>query len=368
MPMHRSLAKPLFNSLETAVVVVSAQMVCDGINEAAERLLCTSQRRAEGQGLVELFPANEDLIAHCAHSLALEVKLVARDVAIHIPLWQRSTRVDYSIAPFELDGQTGLLLELHEVERRAQASENIKQAEQFDSAIAIVKGLSHEIKNPLAGIRGAAQLLQRSGLSPAYTEFTDIIVSEVDRLANFLNRMSTLNKAPHRALVDCHELLEHCASLAQTEFGESLQFQRDYDTSLPEIDVDSDQLIQVLLNIIKNAGQAMQGNGQIRLVTRVAYPDTSRHLMPGMGVQMIIADNGPGLSPAMRARAFLPLVTDKPGGTGLGLAIAQEIIHHHQGFIRADDVHTGAQFSLFLPLGQITAEEGSSTTAEATVI
>ncbi len=360
--MSGTSSTTLIDSLETAIVVVSSDLCCLQMNEASEALFCSSRNVIVGESIANLLPANQDLIDHCKHSLLSGTKLRVRDATIHLPHWKRSTRVDYSLTPIPLSEDSyGVVVELHEAEQRARLSNDDKQVGQFETAISIVKGLSHEIKNPLAGIRGAAQLLQRVDVidqvgCSQISEFTDVIMTEVDRLANLLDRMSTLKKEPRREAVDIHQLIAHCASLTQTEFGDGLEIIGDYDTSLPKPHIDKDQMVQVLLNLLKNAGQALErriaeGKGTIKLTTRVAYPDPTRLLMPLLGIQISVTDNGAGLTTAMRERAFLPMVTDKPQGTGLGLAIAQEIIQNHGGFIRIEDAESGAHFSIFIPLG-----------------
>jgi two-component system nitrogen regulation sensor histidine kinase GlnL len=238
----------------------------------------------------------------------------------------------------------------------------------FEVATQIVRGLAHEIKNPLGGIRGAAQLLALETDKPEIQEYSTVITREVDRLSDLLNRMSGGNTSLERSWVDIHEPLTHIASLLKAEHGEELELIYNFDTSLPMLELHFDQLKQALFNLMQNAVQwsimanppsASQQQAVIEVSTRAAYPDLMRSLMPQQGIRIQIQDNGPGVDPTIVEQLFLPMVTRREGGTGLGLSISQEIAQSHGGFIELDELpaYGGASFSLYLPFH--TEQEGA---------
>lgn len=236
----------------------------------------------------------------------------------------------------------------------------------FKVATQIVRGLAHEIKNPLGGIRGAAQLLALETGSPETREFTSVITQEVDRLSELLGRMSGGHGSPQSEMVDIHEPITQVASLVKAEHGNLLELSYNFDTSLPRVEANFDQLKQALLNLVKNAAQwSLYGaenlpgdQALVTLRTRAAYPDPRRSLMPQSGVRIQIQDNGPGVDASIADQLFLPMVSRREGGTGLGLSISQEIAQSHGGFIALDERSPsgGASFSFYIPYSQSEAE------------
>ena len=220
-----------------------------------------------------------------------------------------------------------------------------------------MRGLAHEIKNPLGGIRGAAQLLARELPDEGLRDYTNVIIEEADRLRNLVDRMLGSNKLPSLAMTNIHEVLERVASLIEAEAQGSITLVRDYDPSIPDLLIDREQLIQAVLNIVRNALQALSAQsdlrlGRISLRTRTLRQFTIGHTRHRLVVKMEIIDNGPGIPPALQETIFYPMVSGRPDGTGLGLAITQNIISQHQGLIECESHPGHTVFSIFLPLDQ----------------
>lgn len=220
----------------------------------------------------------------------------------------------------------------------------------------LVRGMAHEIKNPLGGIRGSAQLLAKMLENPDLKEFTDIIIDEVDRLRNLVDKMLGPNKLPEREATNIHEVLERVHSLITVESDGQVHLLRDYDPSIPEFMADKEQLIQVVLNIVRNAMQALlsqesvQTTPQIVLRTRAVRQFTIGHTRHRLVLHLAIQDNGPGIPDDIRESLFYPMISGRAEGTGLGLSIAQSIVNQHQGIIECQSEPGHTEFSIYLPL------------------
>ena len=240
--------------------------------------------------------------------------------------------------------------------QRRLSQEQLQHAQQI-AARDLVRGLAHEIKNPLGGLRGAAQLLSKALPDPALKEYTQVIIEQADRLRNLVDRMLGSNKLPSLAMTNIHEVLERVASLIEAEAQGSITLVRDYDPSIPDLLIDREQLIQAVLNIVRNALQALSAQsdlrlGRISLRTRTLRQFTIGHTRHRLVVKMEIIDNGPGIPPELQETIFYPMVSGRPDGTGLGLAITQNIISQHQGLIECESHPGHTVFSIFLPLDQ----------------
>src|SRR5690606_6049167 len=223
---------------------------------------------------------------------------------------------------------------------------------------ALVRGLAHEIKNPLGGLRGAAQLLARELPDSGLKDYTNIIIQEADRLRNLVDRMLGPHKVPDRKPLNVHEVIERVRQLLDVETHGQIEFVRDYDPSLPDLRGDKEQLIQAVLNVGRNAVEAINRASppikqpRILLRTRALRQftiGTNRHRLV---VRMEIIDNGPGVPPKLLETIFLPMVSGRPDGTGLGLSIAQSIINHHNGLIECTSQPGNTNFSIYTPVGQ----------------
>jgi two-component system nitrogen regulation sensor histidine kinase GlnL len=250
----------------------------------------------------------------------------------------------------------GLLVEMLEIEQQARQEREERVMGQAQVTKELIRNLAHEIKNPLGGIRGAAQLLAMELPSPELTEYTEVIIHEADRLQTLVDRLLAPHRKPHVVSdVNIHEVCERVRSLVLAEHPKGLKVVRDYDTSLPEFRGDREQLIQAVLNIVHNACQALserivQGDGQIVLRTRAARQVTLGKQRYRLALELHIQDNGPGIPEALRERIFYPLVSGREGGSGLGLTLAQTFVQQHQGTIECSSEPGRTDFKIVIPL------------------
>ncbi|MGE0310632.1 MAG: nitrogen regulation protein NR(II) [Lautropia sp.] len=245
----------------------------------------------------------------------------------------------------------GLLFEFHELDQRMRID---REERMLDSARAnreLVRNLAHEIKNPLGGVRGAAQLLEAELPLAHLREYTQVIIKEADRLQRLVDRLLAPNR-PLRPIdhVNIHEVCERVRSLVLAEFPKGLEIVRDYDASLPDLRADKEQLIQALLNLVRNAAQSLDGRGTIRLKTRVARQIVIARVRHKLALELHVIDNGPGIPEALRDRVFFPLVSGREGGSGLGLPLAQTFIERHGGMIECESRPGLTDFRIVLPL------------------
>jgi two-component system nitrogen regulation sensor histidine kinase GlnL len=222
----------------------------------------------------------------------------------------------------------------------------------------LIRNLAHEIKNPLGALRGAAQLLDRELERPELHEYTQVIMNEADRLRSLMDRLLTPHRLPQSTTFNIHEALERVRSLLLAEFPDGVAIHQDYDVSLPSLTADREQIIQALLNIARNAAQAMQGSGCIVLRTRIARRVTLAKKKHRLALLVCIIDNGPGIPPELKDKIFFPLVSGREGGHGIGLTIAQTFISQHHGAIEVDSRPGETRFAILLPVSNDT-EDGT---------
>ena len=259
--------------------------------------------------------------------------------------------IDCRVSPLDLD-PVALLIEMTDVTRRTQISRENALLIQHGAGRQMIRQLAHEIKNPLGGIRGAAQLLERQLPEDELREYTDVIISETDRLAGLVDTLLGPGGPPNKQAVNVHELLEYVIRIIEAEGHESLDIRRDYDAGLPQIDLDRDQMVQALLNLVRNAAAALEGQGSLTLRTRAVTNFTIGNIRHGVIASIEIEDDGPGIPPELENSVFYPLVTSRADGTGLGLPTAQELISRHGGLIEFESRPGRTVFFVRLPLDQ----------------
>ena len=249
-----------------------------------------------------------------------------------------------------------ILVEMIEIEQQARQEREERVLGQAEVTKELIRNLAHEIKNPLGGIRGAAQLLAMEMPSPELTEYTQVIIHEADRLQTLVDRLLAPHRKPHVVGdVNIHEVCERVRSLVLVEYPRGLKVQRDYDASIPEFRGDREQLIQAVLNIVQNAAQVLsermeQGDAAIVLRTRIARQVTIGKQRFRLALELHIQDNGPGVPEHLRERIFYPLVSGRDGGSGLGLTLAQTFVQQHQGTIECDSEPGRTVFKIVIPL------------------
>ena len=262
--------------------------------------------------------------------------------------------VDCRVSPVALDNAV-LLVEITDITRRNQISRENALLIQHGAGRQMIRQLAHEIKNPLGGIRGAAQLLERQLEDPELREYTDVVISETDRLAGLVDTLLGPGGPPKKEPVNVHELLEYVVRIMETEDQRQVSIHRDYDPGLPLIDLDRDQMIQALLNLVRNAAAALDGHGTITLRSRAITNFTIGNIRHRVIATIEIEDDGPGIPANLQDSVFYPLVTSRPEGTGLGLPAAQELISRHGGLIEFESRPGKTIFFVRIPLQQDSA-------------
>ncbi len=298
----------------------------------------------------ELFGRESSL--HIALSKALQQghTFTEREVELTLPEL-RTVTVDCTITPLlEPQQHNTLLVELQQIDRQLRIHREEQLIAQHQAAHTLLRGLAHEINNPLGGLRGAAQLLEKELNDVELKEYTDVIIGEADRLQKLLAKLLGPNTRPQKRYTNIHKILEHVRTLVSAEGCSSIHIIRDYDPSLPELLIDPDQLIQAVLNIVRNAVQALDGAGEIIFRTRPQRQMTIGTKRHRLVLVIDIIDNGPGIAPEMAETIFYPMVTGRAEGTGLGLSIAQAMINQHQGLIECSSRPGRTKFTLLIPL------------------
>jgi two-component system nitrogen regulation sensor histidine kinase GlnL len=250
------------------------------------------------------------------------------------------------------DGVTGVIAELRTVDHHLRIEQEEQLMTQQEASRALVRGLAHEIKNPLGGLRGAAQLLEREIDDASLREYTRIIIGEADRLQNLMNRMLGPNDIPEFQAVNIHTVLERVRELVLAEVGDGLKIRPDYDPSLPELQADPELLVQAVLNLVRNAAQALEGSGNILLRTRVKRQFHIGPYKHRLVAAIDVIDNGPGIPAELQEKIFFPMITTRDQGTGLGLSIAQSLVARHRGLIECKSMPGNTVFTLLLPLDE----------------
>lgn len=342
-------AQSILDRLNTAILTCDFELKITSINPAAESMFDISTNQAQGRPLTSLVPGDQDdLISPARVALSSQQPVTAHDVTLRLPR-SRDVKVDYTVTPFSEDDRGLLLIELLQVDGFLNLAREQTRVDQYDANRDVLRGLAHEIKNPLGGLRGAAQLLQRQLSDREMKEYTRIIIHESDRLRNLVDRMMGPYTPVEPHPVNIHEALEHVRKLILVEVQEGVTIERDYDPSLPDLVGDKDQIIQAVLNIMRNSVDAMDKSGVIKLRTRVqrfVHIGQHRHRCV---IRVDIEDNGPGIPVNMQERIFYPMVTGSANGSGLGLSIAQDIVNKHKGLIQLNSEPGQTRFSLLLP-------------------
>ena len=337
--------------LDSAVLVLDHALRIVYLNPAAESLFELSQRLAAGLSLEQAFPNDGKALLRAA-TLACRnnTSFTEHDLKL-LTASYNELHLSCCATPLE-SGNAALLIEFRPIDQQIKIANEERILVQQQANRELIRNLAHEIKNPLGGIRGAAQLLERELVRRELTEYTQVIIQEAERLQSLIDRLLTPHRIPQVAEVNIHEVLERVRSVLLAETPSGLKIRRDYDTSLPPLTGDKEQLIQVTLNIARNAVQAMHGKGEIIFRTRVARQVTLARKRHRLAMLLQIIDNGPGIPDAIRDNIFYPLVSGRPDGTGLGLTLAQTYIHQHHGAIDFDSKPGHTSFNILLPLTQ----------------
>ena len=352
MSISGEKAQQLFENIHTAVLVFDNKLCLLGMNAAGENLLSLSQRKISGQHICEILPAAENFARNIQRALTSRQPYVEWGMELLLPSTTQVI-VDCTMTPYlQNDVCDEVIVEMVDAHSYTKVMREENLTILHDAARQSLQGMAHEIKNPLGGLRGAAQLLEQELQGNELSEYTQIIISEADRLRNLIDRMVTPNGKQYPADINIHEVLEYVLNLVEAESPAPLEIKRDYDPSLPPINVDREQLIQALLNIVRNAVQAIPEQGEITIRSRITRRSAIRQHYYKIALQIDVIDNGPGVPGEIEGTIFYPMVTGRAEGTGLGLSIAQSLIQAHGGVIEYERIDEQSHFRILLPIQQ----------------
>jgi len=335
----------LLEALNTAVLLLDEALQIIYLNPAAEDLFEISRRQVLGHYLPNIVRADALVVSRLQEALQAQRPFTERGLELYTAITDQRMTVDCMVTPLS---RRELLLETMQVDHHLRIAHEEHLLSQQQAAREFLRGLAHEIKNPLGGLRGAAQLLESELEQDELKEYTRVIMREADRLRNLVNRMLGPNNVPVKQPVNIHQILEHVRSLVDAENYAGLVINREYDPSIPELMADSELLVQAFLNLVRNAAEV--GANRIVLRTRTERQFTIGHNRYKLVLRVDVVDNGPGIPADLQEKIFYPMVTGRAEGTGLGLSIAQSLINQHQGIIEFTSAPGNTVFTIFLPL------------------
>ncbi len=346
-----NLTPPLFAGIEhlaTAVLLLDDTGGMVYANPAAEVLFAVSSTQMCGLTLAQVFPDSHDLHQAVDRALLNNTPFRKHELTLsrlhHAPLCATCSATPVELPPVRL------MLEFQQIDQQLRIAREERMLIQQKANAELLRNLAHEIRNPLGGLRGAAQLLEMELPQPALREYTQVIIKEADRLQTLMDRLLVPHRGPKYEPTNIHEVLERVRSLLLAESPRTIHIRRDYDISLPEIIGDKEKLIQAALNIARNAVQAMDGEGQLTFVTRAERQVTLARKRYRVAIRLQIIDTGPGIPPEIMDRIFYPLVSGRAEGTGLGLTLAQTFITQHNGMIECESAPGRTCFTILLPI------------------
>jgi len=349
----------IIDNLVTAVVLLDADLRVVLINSAAEDLLHTSASHATGLRLQELIVRGDQLFDLLRQALQSEQPFTDRGTHLRLPD-SVTMEIDLTVSIIT-SPQPRLLLEMQTLNRLRRINKDGECIVRQETTRQLIRGLAHQVKNPLGGIRGAAQLLERELASDDLREYTGVIISEVDRLKTLVDSMLGPQRQLNIGPVNILRVLEHVIRLIDAESPGRITWERDYDPSLPRLAADQAQIIQAVMNIARNAREATDGmdDARIKLRSRVIRQFTIGSVRHRLVMQLDIIDNGPGIQPDLEERIFFPMISGRADGTGLGLAITQNIIAQHHGSVQVESRPGYTCFTIYLPF-PVEGQRGNS--------
>ncbi|MEH6470458.1 MAG: nitrogen regulation protein NR(II) [Halopseudomonas sp.] len=357
----QNLYKQLLDNLSGAVLMLDRDRCLSYLNPAGEMLFEVSAKRIVGESIVTLIRDHSEFYDVLSDVLATGHSFTRREALLHL-FHGKEIAADYSVTPLVGEHNGCLLVEILPRDRLIRIGREEDSRAQQEATRGLLRGLAHEIKNPLGGLRGAAQLLERALPDDNLEEYTQVIISEADRLQNLVDRMLGPRHLLDKKPLNIHQILERIYSLASAETAGEIEIVRDYDPSIPDLDGDEEQLIQAVLNVVRNSLQALQESAtqapRICLRTRAIRQFTLGAERHRLVCQLVVSDNGPGIPEDLKETLFFPMISGRAEGTGLGLSIAQSIINQHRGLIECQSHPGHTEFIIYIPLDQ--RQEGES--------
>jgi two-component system nitrogen regulation sensor histidine kinase GlnL len=343
----------LLDKLSTAVVVLNNELIVQYANHAAQDVFERSLNLLIGCSLNQLISSSS--LDFERFQNAMEFGDVYSDSEVTFKFIDgRHTQADVSVTSILESQEKRLLVEIRLVEQQKKIRQENRQWAQQQAARELVRGLAHEIKNPLGGIRGAAQLLAKQLHSDELKEFTQVIIEQSDRLTNLVDRLLGPNLRPSFGWHNVHQVLEKVCTLVQLDPSHNITITRDYDPSIPDVYLDQDMMQQATLNVVRNSVQVLSEQqdvvGEIQIITRIERQVIIHGACFPLCVKIQVIDNGPGIPIELKNTLFYPMVTSKKEGSGLGLSISQTLIGHHRGKIEVDSWPGRTEFILYIPI------------------
>ena len=339
-------AQNILESITTSVVITNKFMKIVHVNTAAENLFRSSKENLQNTKLSELFANDKSIIINQVYdAIALNQSSTSRDIEISLKT-KTKHNVDCNVQTIFLEKDKHVLLEIRTLKRIKNIVLNANFINQNNATEMITRSIAHEIKNPLGGIKGAAQLLKKE-INEEQKEYTDIIIEEADRLKNYIDKMHGPKDLPSFKSTNIHLIIDKVLKILGIK---SSNYKKNYDPSIPLLYLDQDMIIQSLLNIIKNASEAITANGLIEIKTRVDRSFTINSIRHKLVAIISIIDDGIGVNKEIASKLFLPLITNKKKGNGLGLSISQRLISINKGIITFEEDNSKTIFKIILPI------------------
>ena len=339
-------AQNILESITTSVVITNKFMKIVHVNTAAENLFRNSKENLQNTKLSELFANDKSIIINQVYdAIALNQSSTSRDIEISLKT-KTKHNVDCNVQTIFLEKDKHVLLEIRTLKRIKNIVTNANFINQNNATEMITRSIAHEIKNPLGGIKGAAQLLKKE-INEEQKEYTDIIIEEADRLKNYIDKMHGPKDLPSFKSTNIHLIIDKVLKILGIK---SSNYKKNYDPSIPLLYLDQDMIIQSLLNIIKNASEAITENGLIEIKTRVDRSFTINSIRHKLVAIISIIDDGIGVNKEIASKLFLPLITNKKKGNGLGLSISQRLISINKGIITFEEENSKTIFKIILPI------------------
>ncbi|WP_413470522.1 nitrogen regulation protein NR(II) [Vibrio navarrensis] len=350
MIVNSALSDTILSNMVTATLILDDGLQVKHANPAAEQLFAQSAKRIIHQPLSQLIQHASLDLALLSQPLQSGQSITDNDVTFVVD--GKPLLLEVTVSPISIEREPMLLVEMRKVDQQRRITQEMNQHAQQQAAKLLVRGLAHEIKNPLGGLRGAAQLLEKMLPEPSLTEYTQIIIEQADRLRTLVDRLLGPQKPGKKQEANLHQVLEKVRQLVELESQQKLLIERDYDPSLPDIYMDADQIEQAMLNIVSNAAQVLanQDDGLITIRTRTVHQANIHGHRCKVAARIEIIDNGPGIPVELQDTLFYPMVSGREGGTGLGLSISQNLIDQHNGKIDVESWPGHTNFTIYLPI------------------
>ena len=344
-----SLLPILWHNLSTSVLVLDEKFIIHYANNSCSELFGLGIKRLIGQPLSATFSHHHINIERINQYVLLDGVDCQQHRVDVVFIDNRAATLNLHARRIQHQNITYILMECRRIDDEVRFDQASNQLHQYHAARTLIRGLAHEIKNPLGGIRGAAQLLQYEGCQSERDQCAELIIEQADRLTELVDRLLGPNQLLHKTPCNIHQTLESVIKLSMLDNEHNIKVVKDYDPSIPDIPIDQAKIQQVVLNIVRNAQQALLTGGKITLTTRIKHRLRRGERLMKKALLIQITDNGPGIADELKETLFFPMITNKDGGSGLGLSIAQTLIEQHEGMIDCDSWQGHTEFNIYLP-------------------